>query len=138
MQLYLRHFVCTIQLYVFTFWSCEPRNCIGIRFALLEVNIALIKILSTFRFIKSKKTKIPLRLFTKFEHLLYLHHILIYMCICVSFFYLSVYFIRRMRNTRCISLRKCQNVSKLKRKKTNNCKKTKRKMKIKNRINIVF
>lgn len=37
-----------------------PRNCIGMRFALMEVKIALVKILTKFRFEKSPETQIPL------------------------------------------------------------------------------
>jgi cytochrome P450 len=47
--------------YTYLPFGTGPRNCIGTRFALLETKIALIKVLSKYRFVKSKTTRIPLR-----------------------------------------------------------------------------
>ena len=41
-------------------FGAGPRNCIGMRFALMEIKIALVKILTKFRFEKSPETQVPL------------------------------------------------------------------------------
>ena len=47
--------------YSFIPFGMGPRNCIGMRLALLEVKLAMAKILQKFRFIKSDKTEVPLK-----------------------------------------------------------------------------
>ena len=50
------------SLHAFHFlpFGAGPRNCIGMRFALMEIKIALIKILMKFKFEKSPETQVPL------------------------------------------------------------------------------
>ncbi len=42
-------------------FGAGPRNCIGMRFALLEAKLALAKITQKFRFFRTPKTEVPLR-----------------------------------------------------------------------------
>jgi len=46
--------------YIFLSFVVGPRNCIGMRFALLEAKLVMTKIIQNFNAIKSDKTAIPL------------------------------------------------------------------------------
>lgn len=42
-----------------------PRNCIGLRFGLMQTKVALIKLLSNYKILPSSKTMIPMRFDSK-------------------------------------------------------------------------
>ena len=50
------------QIKPFTYlpFGSGPRNCVGMRFALLEAKLALAKIITKYKFVKSKNTQVPL------------------------------------------------------------------------------
>ncbi|XP_077880881.1 cytochrome P450 3A21-like [Ictidomys tridecemlineatus] len=52
----------SINLYVYMPFGNGPRNCIGMRFALMNTKLALVKVIQTFSFQTCKETQIPLKL----------------------------------------------------------------------------
>ncbi|XP_073931685.1 cytochrome P450 3A11-like [Castor canadensis] len=51
-----------IDPYTYMSFGAGPRNCIGMRFALMNVKLALVRVLQNFSFQPCKETQIPLRL----------------------------------------------------------------------------
>ncbi|KAL3877673.1 hypothetical protein ACJMK2_035344 [Sinanodonta woodiana] len=52
----------TINSITFLPFGCGPRNCIGMRMALVEAKIALVKVLQKVKFVRCPETVVPLRL----------------------------------------------------------------------------
>ncbi|KAK3578025.1 hypothetical protein CHS0354_006698 [Potamilus streckersoni] len=52
----------TINPITFLPFGCGPRNCIGMRLALVEAKIALVKILQKVQFVRCSETVVPLKL----------------------------------------------------------------------------
>ena len=48
--------------YQFLPFGLGPRSCIGMRFALMEIKIALVKFLMKYKFVRSPETQVPLEI----------------------------------------------------------------------------
>ncbi len=55
--------------YTYMPFGIGPRNCVGMRFALMEAKTAVVHLINKFKFVKSSNTQIPLK-FKKLEILL--------------------------------------------------------------------
>ncbi|XP_055417977.1 cytochrome P450 3A28 [Bubalus kerabau] len=55
----------SINPYVYLPFGTGPRNCLGMRFAIMNIKLALIRILQNFSFKPCKETQIPLKLYTQ-------------------------------------------------------------------------
>jgi cytochrome P450 len=55
--------------YTYMPFGIGPRNCVGMRFALMEAKAAVVHLINKLKFVKSFNTQIPLK-FKKFEFIL--------------------------------------------------------------------
>ena len=47
--------------YTYLPFGAGPRNCVGMRFALMEAKTAIVRIVKKFKFVRSENTKVPLK-----------------------------------------------------------------------------
>ena len=52
-----------IKPYTYLPFGSEPRNCVGMRFGLLEAKLGLAKIIPKYKFVKCANTKVALEFF---------------------------------------------------------------------------
>jgi cytochrome P450 family 9 len=50
--------------YTFLPFGIGPRNCVGMRFALMEAKTAIAHIITKFRFVRTENTEVPIELST--------------------------------------------------------------------------
>ncbi len=55
--------------YTYMPFGIGPRNCVGMRFALMEAKTAMVHMISKFKFVRSQNTQIPLK-FNKLKFLI--------------------------------------------------------------------